>query len=100
MKTLNISEARNALPALVESVAATRAPVILLRYGKPAAMIVPVTDTALKNDPYPLRNVPITIAGDFDTPTPEGWDALSTAEAPGRYGAAPKTRGRKKRRHP
>jgi len=37
MKKLNISEARNILPALVESVLSTRQPVVLLRYGKPAA---------------------------------------------------------------
>ena len=41
MKTLNISLARNTLPALVDSVSATHAPVVLLRYGKPAAMLVP-----------------------------------------------------------
>ena len=37
MKTLNVSEARNMLPALIESVSTTHNPVTPLRYGKPAA---------------------------------------------------------------
>ena len=42
MKTLNVSEARNTLPTLIESVSTTHKPVMLLRYGKPAAMLVPI----------------------------------------------------------
>lgn len=85
MKALNISEARNTLPALVDAVSTTHAPVVLLRYGKPAAMLVPIAAEVAKEDPYPLRKVPLTIADDFDAPTPDLWAALSVAETPSRY---------------
>ena len=76
MKALNISEARNSLPALVDSVSTTHAPVVLLRYGKPAAMIVPVLAEDAKEDPNPLRKVPITVSDDFDAPAPSLWEAF------------------------
>ncbi len=88
MKTLNISEARNTLPALVESVALTRAPVVLLRYGKPAAMLVPANPERAQTDPHPLRGVPITVADDFDAPLAHLWGACEAAEAEAAYGSA------------
>jgi antitoxin (DNA-binding transcriptional repressor) of toxin-antitoxin stability system len=102
MKALNISEARNSLPALVASVSATHAPVVLLRYGKPAAMIVPVLAEDAEDDPYPLRKVPITVADDFDAPTPGLWEALAVAEMPTPYTATHKPDGqaKPKRRKP
>lgn len=81
MKTLNISEARNTLPALVESVALTRAPVVLLRYGKPAAMLVPIQTEQAQTNPYPLRGTPITVSDDFDAPLAHLWGACEVAEA-------------------
>ena len=80
MKTLNISEARNTLPALVESVFATRVPVLLLRYGKPAAMLVPVVDQAMQANPYPLRGLAISAPADFDAPLSDLWEACDVAE--------------------
>ena len=102
MKALNISEARNILPALVESVSTTHAPVMLLRYGKPAAMLVPVQTEEPKNYPYPLRGKPIQIADDFDAPLPGLWEALEVAEAPERYAVRKKGagKGKPKRRKP
>lgn len=80
MKKLNISEARNTLPALVESVSSTREPVVLLRYGKPVAMLVPVEEKKMQTDPYPLRGLPITISEGFDVPLSELWEAYGVAE--------------------
>ena len=70
MKTLNVSDARNTLPALIESVSTTHKPVLLLRYGKPAAMLVPMADQAELTNPYPLRGLPISMSADFDEPLP------------------------------
>ncbi len=80
MKTLNISDARNTLPALVESVSVTRVPVMLLRYGKPAAMLVPVVDQATQANPYPLREFAISVSVDFDAPLSDLWEACDVAE--------------------
>ncbi len=90
MKTLNISVARNTLPALVDSVSATHAPVVLLRYGKPAAMLVPVTVQHAQTNPYPLRGTPITVAKDFDAPLPNLWEACGVAEEHLTYGVSKK----------
>jgi len=81
MKALNISEARNTLPALVESVASTRTPVVLLKYGKPAAMLVPIKTAPPQSNPYPLRGKPIIVAEDFDEPLSPLWEACGVAEA-------------------
>jgi len=102
MKALNISKARGALPALVEGVSATGASVVLLRYGKPAAMIVPVITGGAKTTPYPLRKTPIRVADDFDVPITGLWDAAGVAEAHVPPPAAHKPKGQKtaKRRKP
>jgi len=88
MKALNISEARNTLPALVAAVSGTRVPVVLLRYGKPAAMLVPIEMKTAQANPYPLRDVPITVAEDFDAPTSDLWAACEVAEKAETYGAS------------
>jgi prevent-host-death family protein len=102
MKALNISEARNRLPALVAAVSTTHAPVVLLRYGKPVAMLVPILAEDSKEDPYPLRKFPITLADDFDAPTPGLWEALAVAETPSRYTVvkSPTGQTKHKRRKP
>ena len=102
MKALNISKARAALPALVEGVSATGAPVVLLRYGKPAAMIVPVITGGAKTTPYPLRKTPIRVTDDFDAPMAGLWDAAGVAETRAPPPAANKRSGKKtaKRRTP
>ena len=96
MKALNISEARSTLPALVEAVSTTHVSVVLLRYGKPAAMIVPVQTEEEKAEPYPLRKLPITVADDFDEPSAGLWEALGAAETASQYAATKKSAGRAK----
>ena len=90
MKTLNVSEARNTLPALIESVSTTHKPVMLLRYGKPAAMLVPIVEPDKETNPHPLRGMPITIAEDFDAPLSNMWEACSVAEETKAYRASAK----------
>jgi prevent-host-death family protein len=85
MKALNISEVRNTLPALIDAVYSTHVPVTVLKYGKPAAMIVPITAEAKETDKHPLRKLPIKLAKDFDAPLDEMWSALGVAEAAGQY---------------
>ena len=89
MKTLSISEARNTLSTVVDSVASTRTSVVLLKHGKPAAMLVPITKSDAQANPYPLRGTPITLADDFDVPLSDMWNACAVAEEPETYCAAP-----------
>ncbi|MEK6210308.1 MAG: type II toxin-antitoxin system Phd/YefM family antitoxin [Pseudomonadota bacterium] len=44
MKSLNLSDAQKQLPALVEEVRRSKQRVVLTRYGKPVASIVPFQD--------------------------------------------------------
>ncbi len=74
MKRLDISEVRNTLPALIESVSRTRAPVVLLRYGTFVAMLVPVADRTEPTNPYPLRGSSLSLSADFDAPLPDLWE--------------------------
>ena len=90
MKTLNVSEARNTLPALIESVSTTHNPVMLLRYGKPAAMLVPIVEQGMGKNRHPLRGMPITIADDFDAPLSNVWEACSVAEETKAYQSSAK----------
>ena len=95
MKPLNISDVRNRLPVLVESVAQTREPVVVTRYGTPLAMIVPVTRSETQQTRYPLRGHPVTLADDFDEPLHEIWSALGVAETLGPYTATKRPRPKK-----
>lgn len=95
MKSLNISEVRNHLPALIEGVAQTREPVVVMRYGSPMAMIVPVRPSETAQTRYPLRGQPVTLSDDFDTPMPELWSALAVAEKPGEYTALRHSRSKR-----
>ncbi len=96
MKTLNISDVRNHLPSVIDEMTDTNEPVVVERYGKPVARIIPFT--ADKRDPtrYPLRGQPCSIAPDFDEPTPELWDALAVAEERAKYTATAKRKGSEK----
>ena len=86
MKSLSISKVRARLPALIEGVAQNREPVVVMRYGAPMAMIVPVEPVENKPTPYPLRGQPIVTADDFDAPMPDLWNALGAAEPRPGYG--------------
>ncbi len=96
MKTLNISDVRNHLPSVIDEMTDTNEPVIVERYGKPVARIVPFT--AERRDParYPLRGQPLSIAPDFDDPAPELWDALAVAEDHEKYGTSAEEEGMQK----
>lgn len=102
MKTINVSEARNTLPALIETVSSTRKPVMLVRYGKPAAMLVPVAESVEQTSPHPLRGLPIEISEDFDAPLSDIWEDCSVAEGTKAYRATDKHPGaaRAKRSRP
>ena len=96
MKTLNISDVRNHLPSIINEMTNTNEPVVVERYGKPVARMIPFT--AEKCDParYPLRGKPCSVAPDFDEPMPELWDALAVAEKRTEYTATTKRKGAKK----
>lgn len=81
MKSINISEVRNKLPALVDEVATTMRPVTMLRYGKPVAVVIPFKANMSKQDKtYPLRGTPISMAEDFNASTDCLWEACQEAE--------------------
>ena len=90
MKTLSISEARNTLSSVVDSVASTCASVVLLRHGRPVAMLVPIAKSNAQANPYPLRGMPVTIADDFDAPLSDMWNACAVAEETEPYCVDPK----------
>ena len=77
MKSLNLSDARKKLPAVVDEVRRSKQRVVLTRYGKPVASIVPFQDQPASGDRLPLRGLPISVANDFDVPLPEIWAALN-----------------------
>ncbi|NLB68965.1 MAG: type II toxin-antitoxin system Phd/YefM family antitoxin [Lentisphaerae bacterium] len=80
MDKIAISEARNNLPRLVQKVAATRQPVTLLRYGKPAAVIMPVLPDSEINNCYSLRSVKIKMSEDFNHPMEDLWQATAVTD--------------------
>lgn len=80
MKALTISQARNTLPSLLDSIVALGKSVVVTRRGKALAKIVPIQkrETGGAVNRHPLRGVPITISDNFDSPMPEIWSALKT----------------------
>jgi antitoxin (DNA-binding transcriptional repressor) of toxin-antitoxin stability system len=86
MKSLNISEVRMRLPDLIAGVAQSQEPIVVMRYGAPMAMIVPIKQGRNEQIRYPLRGQPIAVAKDFDDPMPELWNALGVAEKRAGYG--------------
>ena len=85
MKTINISDARNRLPSVLDEVIETHEVIVVTRYGTPMVSITPIQARATEQDRYPLRGRCITMADDFDEPLPELWNALSVAERRGEY---------------
>lgn len=86
MKSLNISEVRLHLPDLIDGVAQNHEPILVMRYGAPMAMIVPITQGNTERTRYPLRGQSVTVAKDFDEPMPDLWSALVVAEPRAAYG--------------
>ena len=95
VKTLAVSDVRNHLPAIIGDVAESHESVVVTRYGKPVAKIVPC-ESGEKANAYPLRGRPIAVARDFDKPMSEMWSAFAVGEGHAPYGGAPKGSGRKK----
>ena len=85
MKTLSISDVRNHLPALLEEVAKGSEALVVTRYGKAIASIVPFQARKESETRYPLRNRPISVAKDFDAPRPDMWEALMAKEERDEY---------------
>ena len=77
MKTLNTSDVRNSLPSVIEEVVQFNQIVVVTRYGKPVARIVPFRSDEDRTSCYTLRDKPIKIAEDFDEPMPELWNAVN-----------------------
>ena len=75
MKTLKISKVRQQLPALLKLIEKARESIMITRYGKPVASIIPFSGEATERNQYPLRGMPITISEDFDEPMPDLWEA-------------------------
>lgn len=77
MLTLNVSQARQQLPTLVDEVSQLGHEVLITRRGQPLAKLVPFQPMEAEKAAHPLRGLPIEIADDFDAPLPELWEALS-----------------------
>lgn len=77
MKSLNVSDVRKSLPALIDAVVASHEEIIITRHGKPVAKLMACDDVHLKGDYYPLRGVPIRISDDFDEPMLDLWAVLA-----------------------
>ncbi|NJL83193.1 MAG: type II toxin-antitoxin system Phd/YefM family antitoxin [Chloroflexaceae bacterium] len=73
---LNIFEVDISLNEIINEIAASQSEAIVMRNGSPVARILLLTTTSPQSH-YPLRGKPITIAGDFDEPMPDLWDALA-----------------------
>ena len=78
MKTHSISDLRNHLPSVIDDVTRTNEPVIIERYGKPVASIIPFKDETSTQSHHPLRGQSISVASDFDDPIPDLWNAVGT----------------------
>jgi prevent-host-death family protein len=76
MKKLNVSEARQHLPSLVDDVAESGEEVLITRRGQPLARLVPFRPANAGQGTPSLRELPIKVADDFDAPLPELWEAL------------------------
>jgi prevent-host-death family protein len=76
MKKLNVSQARQQLPTLVDEVAQSGEEVLITRRGEPLAKLVPFQPKEAERAAHPLRGLPIEIAEDFDAPLPELWETL------------------------
>ena len=98
MKTLSISGLRSHLPAVIEEVSRANESVVVTRYGKPVASIIPFRSPKAGETRYPLRGQPIQVPDDFDEPSPELWNALEVADSRGEITVARRHHPRKKMR--
>ena len=94
MKTLSISEVRNNFTSVISDISHSHEIVVIERYGKPVASIIPFKPDSVNKNLYPLRDSEIVISKDFNNPMPELWSELAVAEASTAY--LPKKRKTKK----
>jgi len=80
MKTISISEARNNFTSVISDISHSHEPVIIERYGKPVATIIPFSQESTKANIYPLRGTHVELSDDFDEPAPQLWKELAVAE--------------------
>ncbi len=76
-KTMSLSDVRQSLPTVVDEVVETKRPVVITRRGEPVAQLTPYIEVKSKSSVYPLRDVLIDIADDFDDELPMQWNALA-----------------------
>jgi len=73
MKTLTVSQARQSLPSLIDSVTKGER-IRITRRGEVVAELA--APRKQRKKPNPLKGSVLWIADDFDAPMPELWDAL------------------------
>ena len=76
MKTLKISYVRNYLSSVIEEIVRSNQAVVITRYGKPVARIVPFRGEEDQTSCYTLHDKPMKMADDFNEPMPELWNAM------------------------
>lgn len=85
MKTLSISEVRNNFTSVISDISHSHEMVVIERYGKPIASIIPFKQESANENLYPLRNSKITVSEDFDKPMPDLWKEVAVAEESTKY---------------
>lgn len=83
MRSLSVSSARSKLPALLDDVFTKHETIIISRKGKPVDQLSPIPSYIYQDEAarFPLRSIAITIAENFDEPTPELWTHFSGTKA-------------------
>lgn len=76
MRKIRVSEVRSRLPSLLDEIAQSNEPIVVIRHGKPVAKIVSFRKAKPGSERYPLRGLPIRVSKDFDEPAPELWEVL------------------------
>lgn len=88
MITLAASKFKAQCLALIDSVAQSREPIIITKYGKPVIKIVPIDKSKDRNE-KPLKGL-ATYVGDIVSPIDEEWESQmdrSSLEIPGNQAA-------------
>lgn len=68
MRYINISELRQHLPTVLDSIAKSGEGLLVTKRNRAVVKILPVSTTDEGDDAHPLRAVPIELAKDFDEP--------------------------------
>lgn len=95
MNTVNVSDFKARLLALVEEIATSGQPLMVTKHGRPIVQVIPATDKSQRPVPGTLRHTLIHVDDDIVSPILE-WACM---EEPAAYGAKPsRPRGSKPRR--